>query len=127
MGSNDPINRQLELLNLTSWTWETRKPFYYDIHGFATLVYEENMVVFGGRSNELNKNLDGIHSYDPKSDTWTDRGKLLSSHYYLNVIYSSGWFLVFGDTSVGRKSERCSFDENSLICEFQSTSFGSVD
>ena len=127
MGSQETKNGQLEIVNLKSWTWETRKSYFTEVHGFATLVYKENMFVFGRLSNELGTNLDTIQSYDSKTDTWTDRGNLLSSHYFHDVIFSSGVFLVFGDTNGRTKTEKCDFDESTLFCEGQSTYFGSVD
>ena len=94
---------------------------------FGTLVYEENMFVFGGYTfKDHNGSLDAIRSYNPKTDTWTDRGRLLQTHYFHDVIFSSEFFLVLGDGEK-HESEKCSFDGNSFVCEQQETIFGSVE
>ena len=126
MGSLDTEHGQLELLDLSSWTWETRRSYYIEVHGFATLTFDGNMYVFGGRSFKQSKALDTIRSYNPETDTWTDRGRLLKTHWYHDVIFLSGSFLVLGDND-NHKSEKCVLDGNSFICEEQQTIFGSVD
>ena len=130
MGSWDNKHKQLELLDLLSWTWATKKEYSIqeaDISMFATLYYNDSMFVFGGNSRFHTRPLDTIKSYNPKTDSWTDRGTLLTTHRYHHVIFSSGWFLVLGDQSRSTKSEKCVLDGDSLVCEQQETTFGSVE
>merc|ERR1739838_1102133 len=99
---------------------ETRNPYYIDVYGFATLTFDGNMFVFGGYVYKQAKALDTIRSYNPKTDKWTDRGRLLATHWYHDVIFSSGVFLVLGDRN-NHKSEKCVLNGNSFICEQQQT------
>ena len=132
LGSASPSHGQLELLDLSSWTWETRNSYYKNsnIHGFATLYFFESFYVFGGYTYPSSK-LTTIRSYSPKTDFWINQGNLLRSHYYHNVIFSSGVFLVLGDYSEnnppGHKSEKCVPKDNKVVCEQQETFFGSVE
>ena len=125
LGSDFTKYAQLELLDLSSWTWETRTPYFTDGDRFATLYNDGNLYVFGGFSTSSGP-LNDIQSYNPKTDTWTDRGRLLKTHYYHDVIFSSGAILVLGDRG-NNKSEKCVFNGDSLICEEQQTIFGSVE
>ena len=131
MGSYKSNHGKLELLDLSKWTWETKQPYITDISRFATLYFDGSMYVFGGYTfNGLprykSNPLDTIRSYNPKTDTWTDRGKLKSTHQNHDVIYSSGSFLVLGD-STNHKSEKCGFNGTLLVCEEQETTYGSVE
>ena len=130
MGSYAKRHGKLDLLDLSSWTWETRKPYSTDVWNFATLVYDESMFVFGGYSSQKGP-LDLIRSYNPNTDTWIGRGKLLEPHCTHDVIFSSGLFLILGDENpmIGEnhKSEKCILDGNLFVCQKQKTLFGSVE
>ena len=128
MGSwEGPAHGQLELLNLTSWEWETKQPYFTAICRFATLYYDDSMFVFGGKafSRRQNYPISSIQSYNPKTNIWTDRGNLFQTHNYHDVIFSSGRFLILGDQS-SHKSEECVFDGISLVCQELWPNFGSV-
>ena len=129
MGSKLGAHGELELLDLSTWTWETRSPYYTDVNGFATLYFDNSMFVFGGESTKKGKNLDTIRSYDPDANTWTDRGTLLQTHITHSVIISLGEFLVLGDSSYNHESEKCAFDGDLFKCEklFEDTNFGSAE
>ena len=129
MGSfNDKEQGQLDLLDLSSWTWETGNPYFTDICDFGTLYYDGNMFVFGGFSRQLTDKLDSIESYNPKTNTWTNRGRLLNTRNGHDVIFSSNFFLVLGDhEGDNHKSEKCGFIGSSLVCEELQSIFGSVE
>ena len=129
MGSKLHANGELELLDLSTWTWETRSPYYTDVNSFATLYYDNNMFVFGGESTTLDNMLDTIRSYDPDANTWTDRGTLLKTHVTHSVIISLDEFLILGDSWLKHESEKCTFDGDLFKCEklLENTNFGSVE
>ena len=77
-----------ELLDLTEWKWSRKAAYLYDrIEYTQTLHHNGHFYTFGGGSNGLRSNT-RIASYSPITDTWSDRGKLLTPRLGAGVIWS---------------------------------------
>ena len=64
--------------------WEAKADLPFDIYSAESVPYNNSILVFGGRSNNLNDNkaLDTIYYYDPETDEWLLKGHMKNERYY---------------------------------------------
>ena len=109
------------MLDLNTWRWERRAdyPFESDINGARTVYYNQLFYVFGGYVYPGFRYLSRIAAYNPASDQWSDKGRLLTARYYAGVIWDQSGFVVVGGWIDGGgpvKSEKCQFNGDKLEC-----------
>ena len=95
-------------------------PFEKKIYKARTLYHNDSFFTFGG-DNDYDNYLSRIASYSPSTNTWSDRGRLLTPRSYAGVIWSQDAFLVVGGGMDDIKSsEKCMFNGDQIECEYQS-------
>ena len=113
-------HNKVEVLDLNTWRWERRAdyPFETDISKARTVYYNQLFYVFGGRV-AWSHYVPRIAAYNPASDQWSDKGRLLTARYYTGVIWDQAGFVVVGGYRDGYgpvKSEKCQFNGDKLEC-----------
>ena len=125
VGSQEHSDKRnaVELLDLTTWTWETKSsyPFESQISGAPSLYVNQRFMLFGGQTGHTF--LSRIAAYDPRKDEWTTEGHLLSPralHGVINVADNS--FIIMGgynDFNDQQSSEKCQYNGDQLECSYQ--------
>ena len=110
-------HNKVEVLDLKTWRWERRAdyPFESDIYAARTVYYNQLFYVFGGRvfgSHYISR----IAAYNPASDQWSDKGRLLTARKNAGVIWDQNGFVVVGGGDGPVKSEKCQFNGDKLEC-----------
>ena len=105
---------ELEVLNLSKWTWETKTsyPYHSDIAYHANVVHESKFIVFGGYTS--NGKVATVASFS--KEKWKELGELRNARSSHNCITSQNRFLVVGDE---KTSESCILEGNSISCTSQ--------
>ena len=119
LGAYEPNHNHLELLDLRSWSWESRPdyPFYSGLSHHANIAYNGGFIVFGGYSYDTDSNRSSIIAkFDVSHNQWAKLGDLISARYAINVVMSNGYFLVFGEY----QTEKCSLYNTTISCTQQS-------
>ena len=62
--------KSVEFLNLDTLIWEPKQGLPYDIYWGSSVQFQDSLLVVGGNSFEMEKHLDTVYYYDPKSDRW---------------------------------------------------------
>lgn len=109
-----------ELLDVTTWKWAAKASYHFEtgIYEARTLHHNDNFFTFGGWNGS--DHLSRIASFSPASNTWTDRGRLLTPRDSASVIWSQDAFLVVGGEMNGKQSsEKCRFNGEKIECEYQ--------
>ena len=118
LGAFSPNHNHLELLDLKTWSWESRSNYHYHtgLNRHGNIPYGENFIVFGGYCSgngcPSNSRVSVIAKYDVYLDLWSKLGDLLNARGAPNVILSNGYFLVFGSYL----TEKCALFENEMSC-----------
>ena len=117
LGAYDPYHNHFEVLDLKSWSWESRPdyPYHSSLNRHANIVYNGNFFVFGGDTNNGSVYSTVIAKFDVSQNLWSKLGDLVSARCAHDVILSDGYFLVLG----GDPTEKCTLSDNSMSCTQQ--------
>ena len=91
-----------------------------DISDLAVVYAHSSYFYFGGYSDAY-YNLSIIARLDGESFEWTKVGQLKEGRYGHNAIHLNGYFIVVGGYG-SRKTEKCVYNNNQMICNSQSPS-----
>ena len=122
------VRNAVELLDLSTWTWETKTPYPFEEGIFWAPIINvgDKFVIFGGSNDNIIFNkLSRITAYTPHTDEWTTEGKLLSvrSHAGVITIDYDSFLIMGGGTSSSfqfSSSEKCVYIDDQLECTYQS-------
>ena len=107
------------MLDLTTSRWERRADYPFLVHAQFTTI---NCFTFlGGHCWQCRRYLSRIAAYNPASDQWSDKGRLLTARDYAGVIWDQSGFVVVGGWIDGYgsvKSEKCQFNGDKLKCSY---------
>ena len=114
LGAFSPYHNHFEVLDLKSWSWESRPdyPFHSSLQRHANIVYNGNFFVFGGDTDKNGDYSTVIAKFDVSQNRWSKLGDLVSARCAHDVILSDGYFMVLGQ----KATEKCTLSDNSMSC-----------
>ena len=118
------IQSAVELLDLSSWTWETKSPYPFEssVYNAPTIYINHKFLIFGGY--DYPTYFSRIGSYTPSTDMWKTEGYLRTPRFRAGVITVGESFLVVGGVmkpNYQERSEKCEYRYDQLECSYQIT------
>ena len=89
--------------NLRQDRWDELDDLPFSIHGHGAIVYDDQLLVFGGYTGHSMKRSDRVWVYNFNSGEWTEGTKMPGPRGFASSVQHGDSLYVFGDRGAGHQ------------------------